>query len=57
MADIISDSDLDDWLSQPDCPQCGSEDVTCIESRPDGFGGTTKVWRCDACGYTWAERS
>lgn len=52
----ISGSALDDWLMEPDCPQCGSEDVKLIEEKPDGFGGTIKVWYCNKCGHTWVEK-
>ncbi|MBQ6521306.1 MAG: transposase [Atopobiaceae bacterium] len=47
----LSDDALDAWLLEPDCPQCGSEDVTCLETRADGM----KVWYCNKCGHTWAE--
>ena len=53
MADVISGSALDDYLNAPDCPQCGSDDVECIDSYPDGLGGTTKVWKCLKCGHVW----
>ncbi len=57
MTDIISGDALDEYLSQPDCPQCGSDDVVCIDSYPDGVGGTVKVWHCNKCGHTWTERT
>ena len=47
----LSDDALDAWLLETDCPQCGSEDVTCLETRADGM----KVWYCNKCGHTWAE--
>jgi transposase-like protein len=53
----ISDEDLDAYLNMPDCPQCGSEDVVCTDSYPDGFGGTIKVYYCNKCGHTWTERA
>ena len=52
---VISDDELDAYLSMPDCPQCGSEDVVLTDSYPDGFGGTVKVYYCKKCGHTWAE--
>lgn len=50
-------TDLDDYLLAPDCPQCGSEDVVCTDTRPDGMGGIIKVWLCKKCGHTWAEQA
>ena len=50
-------TDLDDYLMTPDCPQCGSEDVVCTDTRPDGQGGLIKVWFCKKCGHTWAEQA
>ena len=48
MADnTLSGNALDNWLLEPDCPQCGSE---------DGFGGTITVWYCNKCGHTWVEK-
>ena len=56
MADgIIADTGLDAWLMEPDCPQCGSEDVECIETHKDNLGRTVKVWHCIKCGHTWTE--
>ena len=52
----LSGSALDDWLLEPDCPQCGSEDVVCIDTMPDGKGGILKVWYCNKCGHTWTEQ-
>ena len=52
----ISDDDLDAYLNMPDCPQCGSDDVECTDSYPDGFGGIVKVYYCNKCGHTWTER-
>ena len=52
----ISDAELDAYLSMPDCPQCGSDDVVLVEEKPDGFGGTVKVWRCNKCGHMWVEK-
>ena len=49
--EVISESALDDWLLEPDCPQCGSEDVRCLETHPDG----PKLWYCNTCGHTWVE--
>ena len=58
MADnTLSGNALDKWLLEPDCPQCGSEDVVLVESKPDGFGGTIKVWYCNKCGHVWVEKS
>lgn len=51
----ISDEELDAYLASPDCPQCGSEDVVCTDTSPDGLGGTIRSYRCNTCGYTWAE--
>lgn len=56
MANVISGSDLDDYLNTPDCPQCGSDDVVCIDSSPDGLGGMLKVWKCNKCGHVWTTR-
>jgi transposase-like protein len=56
MADnTLSGNALDNWLLEPDCPQCGSEDVVCTDSYPDGFGGIVKVYYCNKCGHTWTE--
>ena len=52
----LTGNDLDAYLATPDCPQCGSDDVVCIDSYPDGFGGLLKVYRCKKCGHTWTER-
>ncbi|MDD5800171.1 MAG: hypothetical protein PUD09_06020 [Coriobacteriales bacterium] len=52
-ASTISGSALDDYLNTPDCPQCGSDDVECISSTPDGMGGFMKVWKCLKCGHVW----
>lgn len=49
----LTGSALDDYLGTPDCPQCGSEDVVCIDSHPDGLGTGVKVWRCNKCGHVW----
>lgn len=57
MADIISGDDLNAYLMEPDCPQCGSEDVRLVEERPNGRGGTIKVWYCNKCGHQWVEES
>jgi transposase-like protein len=51
----ISDAELDAYLSMPDCPQCGSDDVVCTDSYPDGFGNIVKVYYCNKCGHSWAE--
>ena len=52
---VVSDTNLEEWLLEPDCPQCGSEDVVCTDSYPDGFGGIVKVYYCNKCGHTWTE--
>ncbi len=57
MAERISDTDLNAYLMEPDCPQCGSEDVTLVETKSDGRGGTIKVWYCNKCGHRWVEES
>ena len=49
--DELSGTAFDKWLLEPDCPQCGSEDVACLETRLDG----AKVWYCNKCGHTWVE--
>ena len=57
MADnTLAGSALDSWLMEPDCPQCGSEDVRLLETCSDGMGGTIKVWYCNKCGHTWVEK-
>ena len=56
MAGELSGAALDDWLLEPDCPQCGSEDVVCIDTMPSGDGGILKVWYCNKCGHTWTEK-
>lgn len=53
----VTETNLDDYLSTPDCPQCGSEDVICTETRSNGHGGYIKVWYCEKCGHTWATES
>lgn len=53
MTTIVDESSLDAYLLTPDCPQCGSEDVVCIDSQPDGFGGAMRTYRCERCGYVW----
>lgn len=53
--DIIGGNGLDEWLLEPDCPQCGSEDVVCQDSYKDNLGRTVKVWYCNKCGHTWTE--
>ena len=57
MAEEISGEALDAYLAQPDCPQCGSDDVVCTKEMPDGMGGTLRVWYCRKCGHTWTERA
>jgi transposase-like protein len=56
MAEEISGDALDEYLAQPDCPQCGSDDVVCTDRMPDGMGGVVTVWYCKKCGHTWTER-
>ncbi|MDI9590569.1 MAG: hypothetical protein QM302_06010 [Acidobacteriota bacterium] len=51
----ISDAELDAYLSMPDCPQCGSDDVECTDSYSDGLGGIVRVYYCSKCGHTWTE--
>ena len=53
MADSVVD--LNSGLAEPDCPQCGSEDVVLKESYKDSLGRTVKVWYCNKCGHTWTE--
>ena len=55
MSDVIGGNDLNAWLMEPDCPQCGSEDVTLKESYKDMLGRTVNVWYCNKCGHTWTE--
>ncbi len=50
----ISDAELEAYLSTPDCPQCGSDDVDLTDSYTDGFGNVVKVYYCNKCGHTWA---
>lgn len=49
----VSESELDAYLMAPDCEQCASEDVECIETRTDSLGGTFRTWYCLACGHIW----
>ena len=56
MADTMSGAALDQWLLEPDCPQCGSDDVVLVEEKPDGFGGTVKVCRFNKCGHMLVEK-
>lgn len=51
----ISDDDLDAYLNMPDCPQCGSDDVECTDTHPDGFGNIVKVYYCKKCGHIWTQ--
>ena len=51
----INDAELDAYLSMPDCPQCGSDDVECTDSYSDGLGGIVRVYYCSKCGHTWTE--
>ncbi|MBR3225590.1 MAG: hypothetical protein IKF78_09725 [Atopobiaceae bacterium] len=55
--DVMSGTGLDEWLLEPDCPQCGSEDVVCKQTTTDSLGRTIKVWYCNKCGHTWTEVS
>jgi rubredoxin len=51
----ISGDDLDAYLSCPDCPVCGSDNVTCTQSYPDGLGNIVHVYLCNKCGHVWSE--
>ena len=51
----LSDEAIDAYLAEPDCPQCGSEDVVCTGARPDGTGGVWRTWACNRCGYVWTD--
>lgn len=55
MSEVISGSELDEYLLSPDCPQCGSDDVICTDSYSDGIGKTVCVWYCKKCGHVWTE--
>ena len=55
MVQNISGTDLEAWLAEPDCPQCGSEDVELKQSYRDNLGREVKVWYCRKCGHTWTE--
>jgi len=56
-ANVISGSELDAYLMEPDCPQCGSDNVVCTESYEDGMGNRISVWYCRKCGHTWTEKT
>ena len=51
---FVSDDELDDYFSTPDCPDCGSEDVELIGSIQDGMY-VGKQYRCNKCGPVWTE--
>ncbi|WP_058270281.1 hypothetical protein [Olsenella massiliensis] len=53
--DEISGDALDAYLLQPDCPQCGSDDVELLSTMSDGGGGTICQYVCRRCGHVWAE--
>ena len=54
-ANVMNGTNLEEWLAEPDCPQCGSEDVVCTDSYRDNLGRIVKVWYCNKCGHTWTE--
>lgn len=51
----VSGDELDAYLMSPDCPQCGSDDVSMTDSYPDGLGNIVRVYLCHKCGHVWAE--
>lgn len=51
----VSESELDDYLMSPDCPDCGSEDVDLIDTLRDG-DWEIRQYRCNKCGHVWTER-
>ena len=67
----ISGDELDAYLACPDCPVCGSDDVTLTQSYPDGLGNIINVtltqsypdglgniinvYLCNKCGHVWSE--
>ena len=55
MSEVMTGASLDEWMMEPDCPQCGSEDVVLKQTTTDGLGRTIKVWYCNKCGHTWTE--
>lgn len=55
-AQYLSDADLDAYLSSPDCPDCGSEDVDLIATMQDG-AYVIRQYRCNVCGHVWTERT
>ncbi|MEE1274844.1 MAG: hypothetical protein UHI81_10135 [Olegusella sp.] len=55
-ANYVSVTDLDDYLSTPDCPDCGSEDVDLVTTMRDG-DWVIKQYRCNVCGHVWTERT
>ena len=55
VAHEISGDELDAYLACPDCPVCGSDDVTCTQSYPDGLGNIINVYLCNKCGHVWSE--
>jgi len=53
----LSGDELDEYLMQPDCPQCGSDNVVCTSSYDDGLGHTVRQYLCRVCGHVWTETS
>lgn len=54
-AQETSGDELDAYLSCPDCPVCGSDDVSLTQSCPDGLGNIAHVHLCSKCGHVWSE--
>ncbi len=52
----VDSSELDEYLMMPDCPECGSEDVVCMETYQDGER-VIKQYLCNKCGHVWTERT
>lgn len=54
-AQETSGDELDAYLSCPDCPVCGSDDVSLIQSYPDGLVNIVHVHLCGKCRHVWSE--
>lgn len=54
-AQETSGDELDAYLSCPDCPVCGSDDVSLTQSCPDGLGNIVHVHLCGKCRHVWSE--